>query len=322
MNMTTNNTNDKGSRSALIVVGVAVLILGIAAVALGTVGGFVSRSQETTEHDAEAVSLDLRASGGVEIIGADTDTITVESRISDPWGRLTTEETVEDGTLTIKSHCAVAWLPTFGDCSAHYVLTVPTATEVTGGGDNGDIGIEALTESVDVSTANGEITVVDVDGRVDLRTDNGDVEVSGANGDVTVQTSNGSVDVLDTTAPEMIDVTTSNGAVKISNTTGDLRLETDNGQIDITDAQAGTISALTSNEAIIMNLSSSPERITAQADNGEIEIGLPQDAPAYDIEMTTNNATSNVEGIVDDPNAPFSITATTSNGDIWLGLRP
>ncbi len=128
--------------------------------------------------------------------------------------------------------------------------------------------------------------------------DNGDVEVSGLAGAISVYTDNGRI-TLDGPAAQVTAVSDNGDVVIDDSRATELKVETDNGDVTVTNLIAPTV-------------------LTADTDNGGIEIKVPGDAK-YIVATSTDNGSVDVKvGVDSDSN--HRITATTGNGDI--SIRP
>lgn len=318
--MTTPTETNPARRNALIVLGIVagVLILGLIALLASYSFGSTTTSQADPV-TAEAVVVDLRAPGDFEVIATDEGQISVETRVRDPFGRVSNEQRVDGDTLTLESRCSTFWIDFFNPCRVDYVVRVPASTDVSGSTHNTRIEVTGLEAPVDLSNGNGSMTVEDVEGLVRLETSNGAIQVSGTSGNLILETDNGGVTIRDSTAPGVVEVVTSNGSIEVSGTTAEeMRLLTSNGGIDLTEVAAPQISAETGNSSVTMGLSTSPEGLVAETSNGDIEIVLPADAPPYAVEATTSNGDTDTGDLVVDPSAAFTIDANTGNGSIKI----
>lgn len=302
-----------------LVVGIALAVIFLAVIALAAASAFIDPRMETATHQAPAIILDLRAPGSVEILPADGDTISVDKQIRDVWGRARTSETVEGDTLQVESRCANRWIVFLGDCQVDYQIRAPAMTAISGTASNGTVVVQGMRATLDLTTSNGDMEALDLEGAVHLRTSNGEMQIRGVTGAVIAETSNGSIVVDNITSQDGIEVTSSNGDLTVMNTTGNLTLDTDNGDIEVSGVQADQVSATSSNGLIAITFDNNPELVTAESDNDDVDIELPADAPAYAIELSTTNGTTEVNDIVDDPSAPLRIEVTTDNGDITVG---
>jgi hypothetical protein len=202
---------------------VAIAIVFVAVISSGSTSGFVDTSEETTTHQAQAINLDLSAPGTVQIVPANAETISVEKRTRDLWGKVSTSELVRDGALTIESRCTRGWTVILGDCRADYVIKAPTSTEISGAATNGRVEVEGMQSAVDVTTSNAAITATDVEGPVHLRTSNGDIAVANTTGNLVLDTNNGRIEVIEARATR-VDATTTNSPISITLTTSPRRL--------------------------------------------------------------------------------------------------
>lgn len=318
--MTDTNQPDQGRRRALAILGVLVVVLALALILMSFTTVLADPTTATSDPiEADSVAIDLRAPGDFEVVATDGTEVTVQIRVRDPFGWVSEEERLEDGTLILESSCAGQWIWFLNRCRVDYVVHVPASTEISGSNRNGEIEIKGLRADVDLSTDNGSIVLDDIEGTVQLQSDNGEIGVSDLIGDVTLATSNGEIRVFDSVVLTMVRATSANGEIVVSNTRGDLELETNNGSIDVDNADATVVNVRSDNGRISMMLASSPDDIVAVTNNGEIEIILPSDAPAYAAQTTTDNGSIDTGDLVIDPASQFSIDARSDNGDITIG---
>lgn len=318
--MTSTTPSEPGRRRALTIIGVVagVLILGL--VALLTVDGLAT----TTTHridpvTAEAVVLDLTASGAVDVVGTDEDQVSVEVRVRDPLGLVSEDQRLEGERLILESSCTDFWIDFFNPCLVDYVVRVPTSTEISGRARNAAVDVVGLEADVNLSNRNGSMTVEDIEGLVRLETRNGAIDVSEVAGELFLDTRNGSITVSDSTSAGTVEVITSNGSIELTDVSGEeMTLLTNNGRIDVIDGSAPRVTARTNNSSVTMGFSTAPDYLDAETDNGDIEIVLPADAPAYAVEATTSNGSTDTSDIVADPDSAFTIDATTDNGSIRI----
>lgn len=320
--MTDANQPDRGRSRALALLGVGVVIVAIALVFMAVTT--VMAETTTTSSDpvqADEIVIDLRAPGTFEVIATDDTEVTVEVTVRDPFGWVSEDERLEGSSLILESSCAGRWIWFLDRCRVDYVVRAPASTEISGSIRNGEIEAEGLRADVNLSTNNGSIVLDDIEGTVQLESDNGELQISGVTGEMTLATSNGEIRVFDSIAPGMVQASSDNGEIQVSNTSGDLDLETSNGSIDVDNTDATVVDARSDNGRITLMLASAPEQITAVTGNGRIEIVLPSDAPAYAVDVSTDNGSTDTGGLVIDPASPFTIDATSDNGSISISTR-
>lgn len=100
--------------------------------------------------------------------------------------------------------------------------------------------------------------------------------------------------------------------------TGSLRFTSSNDRIEIAEASSEVVEVDTNNGEIVIELASSPDHLVATTSNGSIDIVLPAGAPAYAIDASTSNGSSDFSAIATDPDSPFTIDARTDNDDISI----
>lgn len=250
--MTPTEEGPARRNTTMIVVGAALIVIGILAV-LTMVGSGVSEESTSSfggvavvDFDLDNASIDIRAGG---------DEVVVEKTVSTGlFGGSATEEQAGD-TLQVVLDCQ----PFFGfGCKGSYVVTVPAATEIVGATANGSIELADLSGPVDVASSNGGIDLQGVSGEVVVRTSNGRIDGEDLQSStLTARTSNGGISLSFEVAPESVEARTSNGPVEI--------------QLP-SDAPAYAVSASTS--------------------NGEVETGIRTDpvaGPTLDIDTSNGD---------------------------------
>lgn len=175
------------------------------------------------------VDIDNSA-GAVQVVGTDSDEVTIRARVSHGMRSTARSERIEGDRLVLRASC-----PIFGSsfCEVAYTLEVPddVAIRVRSAG---RIGVSDVAGDVDASTDNGRVEAARIGGDVRLTSDNGRVAATGLrsttaeaysdNGRVelgfldppaavTASSDNGSVEVLlpDTPAEYDVDVSSDNG---------------------------------------------------------------------------------------------------------------
>ncbi|MFG2721375.1 DUF4097 domain-containing protein [Streptomyces sp. NPDC048416] len=139
-----------------------------------------------------------------------------------------------------------------GQCSVDYTVDVPAGVPVTGSTTAGGLNFSSV-GSVKVSAEDGRIVVSGATGPVDLRTTNGSIEAKGLKGaGVTARASNGSISLAPGTAQ-------------------DVTAQTANGSITVTAPPA-------------------KYHVSAQTQNGNKKLGIPDDpTAAHHVNLTTDS---------------------------------
>jgi hypothetical protein len=193
-------------------------------IAVGTIGfgsvqvvSALAHEENTTVRtfdDPGITTLDLDShAGSVRIVGADRDTITVTSEVSD--GLFPTDHThaVEGDRLVLRTKCP----PVVGHfCSVDYTIEVPADLTVVAHVDNGSATVTGIDGPVDVSADNGGVDLDGLTGRVQADSDNGSVEgVNLRSTQVDATSDNGSVRLSFVVEPEAVVAETDHGSVEI-----------------------------------------------------------------------------------------------------------
>lgn len=110
-----------------------------------------------------------------------------------------------------------------------------------------------------------------------------------------------------------VDVTTDSGHINLSRIT-DVAVRTDNGEVTGHGLAGGRIRARTSNGAIKLS-PSTPQNVRAQTSNGSITLTVPQ--AHYRVSAQTDNGDTDI-GIPDDPSGAYRLRLETSNGKITV----
>lgn len=225
------------SRSAWLVVGSIVTVVVIAGATLNAVG-LVAREQVTVtdEVDAEGIdAIDLQVdSGSIEVVGADTDVISLEVDLTHGLRRTGHEVYPDDGTLVVRSSCPFLsqW------CDADYRLVVPSRLAVRASLDDGFLAVRDIDGPVEADGDDGTVSLVRLSGDVVAGTDNGSVVGTGLrSGVVDADSDNGSVRLTFAEPPRNIEATTDNGSVEVvvpdDDTTYLVDIDSQHGSTDI-----------------------------------------------------------------------------------------
>lgn len=188
----------------------------------------------TTSYPAAGIAtIDVASeTGSVSIVTADTDEVTVETRISDGLRPTGEDQRVVGETLELRATC-----PNFGSdwCSVDYVVRVPPDVAVVVRTDDGRIDVTGTTGPVDVDGDDGSVHLTDVVGPVRAATDSGRVEGTGLRSPtVTADSDDGRVTLTFATAPQTVVATTEHGSVEVvvpaDGTAYRLDVDTDDGE--------------------------------------------------------------------------------------------
>lgn len=107
---------------------------------------------------------------------------------------------------------------------------------------------------------------------------------------------------------------TSNGSIDLSGV-GEVDVRADNGPVTL-DGAAGPVAVQTSNGEIELTLET-PQDVRAEADNGDIEVTVPEGT--YQVSVETDNGSTDI-GVAHDPAGEHRLDLTTDNGSITVQL--
>jgi hypothetical protein len=214
--MTDRPDRTRSSRTVLVLVGAALILLGVIAIA-GLLSGSV-REQSTAQFQ-EVTVLELDLDSAAVTVRADGESVVVRKDVTSGWFGGSSSEEQNGSTLRVVKRCP----PVLGfGCGGTYVITVPAGVEVRGGTSNGAITLDGIEAAVDVATSNGAIEMSGLSGEVSVRTSNGDIEIVLADDAPAVArsttTSNGRTDTqirTDPNADASMTITTSNGDITV-----------------------------------------------------------------------------------------------------------
>lgn len=145
------------------------------------------------------------------------------------------------------------------------------------------------------------VVEIPADRAVQIDAENGTVVVRGLSGDVHVDNDN--------------------GRIELDELSGNITVSNDNGRIVGTAISAPVVEATNENGAILLTFLSPPDSVTARNSNGRIEVEVPDDEVAYDVEMRSNNGDV-VNEVRTDRSSDHTIDVSTSNGDIDIRPTP
>ncbi|MFI6206344.1 DUF4097 family beta strand repeat-containing protein [Streptomyces sp. NPDC051041] len=111
-----------------------------------------------------------------------------------------------------------------------------------------------------------------------------------------------------------VKVTTSSGRIEMNGVSGAVEVKTSNGRITGEDIKAARIKAETSNGGIDLT-PSTPVDVQAKTSNGDITLTMPQ--AGYRISAESNNGDKNID-VPNDPAGRYELGLKTSNGDITV----
>jgi hypothetical protein len=136
---------------------------------------------------------------------------------------------------------------------------------------------------------------------VDAAADNGSVTASDLRGTVTL--------------------TSDNGRVEATRLSGDATLSSDNGRVVATDLESPGVAADSDNGRVELTFAAPPRAVTAQSDNGSVDVAVPDDSTVYRVDVGSDNGSATA--LVDQSrNSTRTITAQSDNGSVSVRYAP
>lgn len=132
---------------------------------------------------------------------------------------------------------------------------------------------------------------------VEVNSDNARVDISNVNGDVIVDADN--------------------GTTELSSIAGSIQVNSDNGRISGTDLFGPIANVETDNGRIELHFSAEPDEVTADSDNGSIELVVPPVEGGYNVTTDTDNGNEAIL-VNDNPDSRRIIDVSTDNGNITV----
>ncbi len=129
--------------------------------------------------------------------------------------------------------------------------------------------------------------------------------------ELALDSDDGSIRVTGTTGP--VTAHADNGSMELTDLAGSMQVSTDNGRIEASRLTSPTVSADTDNGRIMLEFIAPPTAVTATADNGRVEVVVPDDGTSYRLDIVTDNG-SRTEDVPINSSSTRSITIHTDNG--------
>ncbi len=182
----------------------------------------IVRTFSTSQHNVASAAqqggaldtLDVRTDGDIEVIGADTDVVTVERKGTRSVKPFRVEERVMGTTLSLAGEC-----PKMSSvCSVQFTVIVPRSMSVKARSNGNSIRVVGVSGAVMAESTGGQLRLDDALGDVTANSGGGEVRLRRLSGntELNVASGGGGVDVSFASAPS---------AVRIDSAGGDIRVE-------------------------------------------------------------------------------------------------
>lgn len=264
-------------------------------------------------------SVDVKTSGGsIQIIGKDTDEVTIEMYVKKGNKYLKQKDTELKGweidlsksgnTVTASAirESGFGWNWRRSNESVAFIVYAPRVTKSS------------------LKTSGGSIKFENLIGKQEGKTSGGSVSASSVVGDLNVATSGGSITVNEITGN--VDATTSGGRIEAVNIEGDVILKSSGGSITI-ESVGGSVVARTSGGSIKAKIDAPKGEIDLKTSGGSINITVPGNL-GYDLNLRGSRVDASLENfkgkterdeIVGSQNGGgISLIAKTSGGSVVL----
>ena len=195
------------------------------------------------------------------------------------------------GYLTLDTETGVAQMQLSGDqLDTDLKLILPANTSLRIRNQDGDIDIQGIEGSIDVTAGEGMTHIMDITGSVSVTTSDGDIYLRARPGGVSDESA--SIDSLSGNDPglnqnSVYRIHASDGDVDIQGLEGDIEVTVGDGEIEMVDI-AGSVSSSASDGDIRLRIrdASKTKNITLTCADGDIDLSLPV-IPAFSLVART-----------------------------------
>lgn len=218
-------------------------------------------------------------SGDIQVVGADTDRVSVQERLSyTKKNKPRTEHSTVNGEIVLRYKCPNKFTIGFSECGVTYRVQVPRRMAVG------------------------------------MDTGSGGLRVSGVQGAVRASTDSGSIDARDLRSN--LHANTGSGGVRINNVGGAVEASTDSGSIDANGLSGPNVTAKTGSGGVRLRFAAAPTKVDAKTDSGSVRLWLPADQKYKVTAKTDAGEVDNQLGNLD--TSTRLIEARTGSGGITI----
>jgi len=130
------------------------------------------------------------------------------------------------------------------------------------------------------------------------------------NVEVHVHGSDGSMTLRDLDGP--VEATTSDGSIVVSDLTG---------PVTASGLRSGEVDAVTSDGSVRLAFVVAPSAVSAITSDGSVDVVVPRDGTAYDVDVTTSDGSRHV-AVPTDPQSLHHVRLITSDGSVRVSDQP
>lgn len=202
-----------------------------------------------------------------------------------------------------------------GDSALHYVITVPTGSNLAVRSGSADVRAHGEYDVCEVRSGSGSV-VVDSLVAGTVETGSGDVHVGDAGHDLRVKSGSGDVRLG---RASTLRVSTGSGDVAITTSAGPTVLKTGSGDVSVAESEDDLSLATGSGDLVIATAHRG--RVSVKGASSDVRIGVPEGLPVWtDIRTVSGRLHSAVAGAgqPEDGADHLEVRATTVSGDVVL----
>ena len=323
----------------LLVAALALVCLGIGAVAFFTInGGFPTNSpfdrnnissqveeSKTLKVDAEKpLTLTVAdEAGDVTVTGADVDTVQVkvvktaydstQARADEEVKTIKYAIEQNGNTITLKYELPDSMNFNNDINTVDFIVTVPTETIVSVDTKFGSVNVQDIQGAVDLSNDFGDVTAKNIEGELEVQSNGGKINIEAVEAgtkDVKINSDFGEITLAQVKARD-VSVTSNSGAVTFTNVraSGDAFIKSDFGNTTYENGSAASLTLETSSGKTSITKVNITKELKVDNDFGEIEL---KQAMADSYDLHTNSGAITVDG------AKGKLKAYTDFGNIEI----
>ncbi len=218
------------------------------------------RDEQIRIDDPAVAVLDVASDGGtIEIVGADTEVVRIDARVSEGLTETDFRQEVVGDRLQVRVRCKAVVSNLW--CRADLRIVVPRDLEVKVRADHDRISLRAIEGRVDAESSNGTVEAEALSGATRLHSGNGTVRATRLRTEsIQAASSNGSVRLEFGVAPLSVIARSGNGSVEVAVPRGDAGYA-----VDVRSGNGST-------ENLVRADPDSERRIVATSSNGSVTV--------------------------------------------------
>jgi Putative adhesin len=132
---------------------------------------------------------------------------------------------------------------------------------------------------------------------------------------ISVTASSGQGDLMVAGVDGPLDLHSGEGAVSVVGGSDAMRLSSDQGDVSAIQLDSQSVTATSGQGAVDLGFASTPSRVTAISDQGDVTIGLPRGTVSYRVHANSDQGAVTV-GVLNDSASPRVVQASSGEGDV------